>query len=251
MARAERPAGFTEFSIEGTRVVCAPHVAAAMRDVLARGTLYDYAARHPETRALAGRGTAYAAPLPDDADHVVVRHNRHGGLLAPLTGDVFLAPTRAPLELATTERLRAAGVPVPVFLGFVTYPVWSGFARADVMTREVPQAFDLSAALMSDDSRARAEALTAAAVVIAALARAGGFHEDLNIKNVLLHRAGGHLDAVLLDVDRVRFPDHFPHLARNLARFRRSALKWRTRHGARVTYAELDAFERAARSASS
>ncbi|HET9012983.1 MAG TPA: hypothetical protein VFN38_14250, partial [Gemmatimonadaceae bacterium] len=75
------------------------------RALLADGTLYEAAARNLGARALEGRGVSYAIALPVTGSHVVVRHNRHGGLLAGITRDYFLPPTRAPYELAVSLRL--------------------------------------------------------------------------------------------------------------------------------------------------
>ncbi|MEP6492319.1 MAG: lipopolysaccharide kinase InaA family protein [bacterium] len=224
-------------------------MADAVRDAMGGGTLYRYAERHPQARALAGRGVAYAVPLPNDVEHVVIRHNRHGGLLAPFTRDVFRAPTRAPMELQLSETLRARSVPTPLMLGYVTYDAAAGFQRADVMTREVPDSADLSVALRSDDARMRERALSASAAIVRALSRAGARHHDLNVKNILL--SGAHdvaPTAMVLDVDRVVFlTDGDAVLEANLARLLRSARKWQALHGARVTDAELDAFAAAVR----
>jgi 3-deoxy-D-manno-octulosonic acid kinase len=240
---APLPADFTRVTTGRTEIVCATHVAAALRDAAAHGTIYEFAARHPDARALAGRGTAYALPLAGTDEHVVVRHNRHGGLFAPLTGDAFLPPTRAPLELSVSRRLVAHGVPTPLMLGYAVYGAPLGFRRVDVVTREVPNAFDLSNALCSSDATHRAVAIAATVDLVRALSDAGAHHADLNVKNVLLHpspRGDGTLEALVLDLDRVVFGDPSRARERNLARLLRSAHKWRTRHGACVTQAELD-----------
>jgi 3-deoxy-D-manno-octulosonic acid kinase len=207
-------------------------------------TLYEYAERHPRARALAGRSVAYAVPLPGDPDCVVVRHNRHGGVLAPLTGDLFRPPTRAPLELQISERLRRLGVPTPRVVAYATYAAVAGFQRADVATLEVSDSADLSAALMSDDAKVRMRGLRAAANLIAALDRARVRHHDLNVKNILLRAPlGDTVEALVLDVDRVEFAsDRHSVLEANLARLLRSAHKWQSRHGARVTESELAEF---------
>ena len=238
---ASTPRGYVQFDVGVARVVCMEHVADAIEAALARGTLYDYAARHPEARPLMGRGTSYAVPLPGNVERAVVRHNRHGGLLAPLTGDVFRTPTRAPLELAASERLQELRVPSPRMLGYVTYPAAPGFARADVVTREVPNAQDLSAALMNDDATARQSALRATMTLLHTLGDAGARHHDLNVKNVLLQNRDDELPlALVLDVDRVVFGgDKASVREANLARLLRSARKWQSLHDARVTDSEL------------
>lgn len=239
----EPPAGYVRFTAGQGNVVCAEHLSAPVRIALQHGTLYAYAEKHPRARALAGRGVAYAAPLPGDAEQVVVRHNRHGGMLASLTGDLFLSPTRAPFELRVSERLRELGVPTPRVLGYARYPAIAGFERSDVMTREVPESADLSVALMSADARIRRRALHAAAGLVAALERASARHHDLNVKNILIHQmSAGEVEALVLDVDRVTFEADASVVEANLARLLRSARKWQSLHGARVSDGELDEF---------
>jgi hypothetical protein len=251
MRNAELPAGFTQFSIGRTNVVCVSHVADAIRIVLTTGTLYDYGARHPKARPLAGRGTAYAVALPGDVEHVVIRHNRHGGLLAPITGDLFLSPTRAPYELMASLSLLSAEVPTPAILGYATYSASAGLCRADVMSREVIDSSDLSRALLSEDANVRHSALEATARLVAALSVAGARHHDLNVKNVLLRGSANETTAMVLDVDRVVFQETpSAALNGNLARILRSARKWQQLYGARVSGNELEAFERMARAAS-
>ena len=242
-AAATPPAGFVSFRVASTRVVCVERLADAAREILNSGSLYDYARTHTAARPLAGRGVAYAVPLPtaSSADCVVVRHNRHGGLLASVTRDVFRWPSRAPLELETSLRLTSAGVATPTFGGYALYPAALGFCRADVMTFEVPSSRDLSAAIMSPDAACRAAALRATAHLIRSLAAAGARHHDLNVKNVLLrNQPDGRLDALVLDVDRVTFStDRTAALEANLARLLRSARKWQANYGAPITDSEL------------
>ena len=241
-AGAPLPADFTRFTAGRAEVVCATHLALMFREIVPRITIYEYAAHHPQGRALAGRGTAYAVPLPTDVDHIVVRHNRHGGLLAPLTRDLFRPPTRAPLELRLSHKLIEHGVPTPVMLAYVVYPAPFGFCRVDVVTREVPNSFDLAVAFTSDDEALRAQAIAATTDLVVALSAVGAHHADLNIKNVLLHspRGDGTLEAMVLDLDRIRFDEPEIVFDWNLERLLRSARKWREERGARVTQAELD-----------
>jgi tRNA A-37 threonylcarbamoyl transferase component Bud32 len=203
----------------------------AARESASDGTLYGYASAHEERRAMQGRAPVYAVPLPRTGTRVVVRHAWHGGLLAPLTRDLFAPPTRAPHELRTALRLADAGVPTPDVVGFATYQAPFGLRRADVLTREVPDALDLAAALMAaDDDQAKSAALAAAGTLLGALADAEARHPDLNIKNVLLApTAGLHAAAAyVLDVDRIVIgSDRARVAAANLARLERSIAKWR------------------------
>jgi hypothetical protein len=215
----------------------------AVRAVLDRGTLYGSAARHPDSRALAGRGVAYAVPFPN-GEYVVVRHNRHGGLLASITGDRFLAPTRAPLELAVSLRLASASIPTPAILAYAIYPAGPFLRRSDVVTRHIPESCDLAAVLTSGAESDRRLALEAAARLIGALSGIGARHHDLNLKNILVARRGSEAPrAFVLDVDRVEFgfAGERAITERNLERFMRSARKWRELYGARIDEAELEA----------
>ena len=180
----------------------APFVARALHG---GRTLHAWAESQPGSRAFQGRATAWAVRLGPES--VVVRHSRHGGVLAPVTGDLFVAPTRAPAELDASRRLLALGIPTPELLAYVIYPAALGFARADVATREVPQGGDLLAVLARtgvDERRARV--LPPVSSLLDAQAAAGVQHPDLNLKNVLLAPAvDGSLVAWLLDTDVVTF----------------------------------------------
>jgi hypothetical protein len=136
----------------------------------------------------------------------------------------------------------------------VRYPAPLGLRRVDVATRLVPEARDLAATLMPIAGDRAAAALRGAwlgatAALLAALARAGARHPDLNLKNVLLAAdpaPGGGVHAWVLDVDVAVLPLGAPPapvarlaFAANFARLRRSLEKWRRTHGLPVSDAEL------------
>jgi hypothetical protein len=219
-------------------------VAAPLSTVLASGTVYAHAAAASGRRTLdGGRGPVYAMPIGGIA--AVVRHARHGGLLARLTGDLYLAPTRAPYELATSIRLREAGVATPEVLAYARYRVGpraaagrGGLRRVDIVTREIPGGCNLAACLspigadgnaLGVASRDRRPAVwEAVRALIDAMSRVGAYHADLNVRNVLITDADGSAPiAHALDIDRViwRRPGD-PAVARaNTARLDRSARK--------------------------
>lgn len=200
-----------------------------------RSTLHDFAARDPRARAMQGRGIAYAVTLAGGA-HVVVRHNRHGGIFAPITGDRFINPTRAPHELRVSLALRAKGVRTPEVLAYVLYPPGALVQRSDVATAAIPSARDLAEVLSRDGGPAREAAIHATADLVAALARAGARHHDLNARNVLIAPDG----AFALDVDRVSLDQQIgAALDGNLERLARSLRKWRDRFGVNVSDAEI------------
>ena len=231
--------GYVRFlTSRGAEVVALASAARAVREALAHGTMHEYGARQLAERAgaarrLDGRGPVYAVTLPDRQTRAVIRHSMHGGLLAPITRDLFFPPTRAPRELAAALRLAAAGVRTPEVIAYALYPVGTLLRRADVATREVPGR-DLASVLESESTSAveRDAALAATAALLGALAGAGARHPDLNAKNILLGPAdGAALAAWVLDVDVVRFRK--PADARlawsNAARLDRSLAK-RGRH---------------------
>jgi hypothetical protein len=240
--------GFEYAGVRGITIVARYGWLDEIRIALESGTLYEYASRHRASRALSGRGIAYAAPLPNGG-RVVVRHNRHGGMLAPLTGDLFLPPSRAPFELVTSLRLARCGVPTPEIVAYVIYPAKWLFCRSDVASREIPASADLAAILTGGDEPERRAALDAAARLIGQLSACGARHHDLNVKNVLLARGDSSvkeaplLTAYVLDVDRVEFRRAGdPRVTEgNLERFMRSARKWRELYDARVDETELAA----------
>ena len=248
-AAASPPPGYAMARVGGAATVALPSLVPAITGILARGTVYDYAATHPDRRTRAGRAPVYIVPLQGSERPVVVRHSRHGGLLAPITGDRFIAPTRAPHELAISLRLVALGVATPQVVAYVVYPAGPLMRRSDIVTDEIPDSADL-AALLSGASTVvpRHAAVTATEDLLAAIARAGVRHPDLNLKNILIAgTGGGAARAFLLDVDRVDIdPSRARAAAANAARLTRSARKWRDRHGAPITDEEIVSLETAA-----
>jgi hypothetical protein len=223
------PAGYDEFRVRGARVVALAAVADAVRETMASTTLYDWAARTPGAQELSGRGAAWAATLPSGVE-VVVRHSRHGGMLAPLTGDLFLAPTRAPNELRAAARLAQAGVPTSEVLAFAIYPAFGPFARADVATRRLLGGDFPEAWRVARSDTERKGIMSATATLLMRMRDAGALHPDLNLKNVFIAGSGADRTAFILDVDRVEFGERGSQVigARNLSRFLRSARKWNT-----------------------
>lgn len=224
--------GYVHLDVKGAQAVAVGWAAQAVVDALNFGTLHEWAALQPLREEMRGRGVIYSVDLPaNPATPVVVRRNRHGGLLHSLTGEHFLTPTRAPLELATSLRLAAAGIPTPEVIAYAIYPAAGIFARSDVMTRRLPEGNDFPAAWEKLNGADRNSMLVAVARLLGSLARAGAWHADLNLKNIYIAGTGADLTAYLLDVDRVTFPGGSGIAARNLKRLERSARKWRVRWG--------------------
>jgi 3-deoxy-D-manno-octulosonic acid kinase len=241
MGRAEvaAPNGYERFVVGDTMVVALRDAVAGVREALrVCRTLHAWASTLPSATAHEGRATAWGARLPHGDTEVVVRHATHGGLLAPLTGDLFRSPSRAPWELTASLRLREAGVATPEVVAYLLYPAGLGFCRSDVATRRLPKGEDFPAAWRRASSEEHDDQLDAVAALLRDLHRVGAHHPDLNAKNVYLSRHGaggadGAWRAYALDVDRVRFlaPNDALVGAGNSARLRRSLLKWRAREG--------------------
>lgn len=211
-------------------MVARPWAAKALRAVTEAGTLHDWAAAQSGRDVMQGRGACYGVMLPagpgdTPATPVVVRRNRHGGLLRVLTGELFLAPTRAPLELSNSLRLAAAGIPTPEVVAYALYPALGRLVRCDVMTRRLPKGADLPQVWRAADPAARDGLILGVAALLRALAACGAWHPDLNLKNIYLSGE----TAYLLDVDRVLFCPGEEVATRNLERLARSARKWRER----------------------
>jgi len=245
------PSGYERLLLGHAVAVARSDVAVGIRKSLVqadgtRCTLHEYAARHSAARVLEGRAVSYAVPLPAPSSNVrvVVRHNRHGGLFASVTGDRFLSPTRAPYELDISLALIKVGVPTPEILAYAVYPPGGLLQRSDVCSREISDSRDLAHILMSERGSMRATALGAAAALVATLARAGARHHDLNAKNILLTSER----AYVLDVDRVTLGEsRDAALSGNLARLSRSLRKWRDRFGAPISEEEITELEAIAR----
>jgi tRNA A-37 threonylcarbamoyl transferase component Bud32 len=196
----------------------------ALRDILVRGTLHAWASHQPGARAMRGRGTTWATALPS-GQPVAVRHSLHGGMLAAVTRDLFLTPTRAPHELAGALRLAAAGVRTPAVLGFAVYAATGPLCRADVVT-ELLDGTDLVSALRERQAPTdREEIAGAVRRLLDGLAAAGALHPDLNARNILLLHDASPSAAAVLDVDRVRFVPGAGVAAQNAARLQRSLRK--------------------------
>jgi hypothetical protein len=236
------PAGFVRVTAGRCEAVARAEHAEDARTMLAEGSLYEAAARDLSAVRLQGRAVAYAIALPVTGTQAVVRHNRHGGMLARLTRDLFLPPTRGPHELAVALRLQVLGVPTPDVLMYGTSPAPFPFRRADVVTRRILGGRDLATFMaFNSPSDEREAAWAATRELVRTMNETGVRHHDLNVKNVLIAPGEGKLAAHVLDVDRVTFGVPGSERVRrgNVERLLRSARKWRERHGALFDESDL------------
>ncbi len=250
MDAAGLPPEFESWSFEGGSAAARGDVAGVVRAALAEaGSLHRWAAAQPGRREFTGRGAAYGVRLGKIA--AVVRHARHGGLLAPLLGDLYLGRPRFHREAALSHRLAEGGIPTPALLAGVRYR--AGLAhRADVATEQV-EGSDLVEVFFSDEPPAgprRAAVLTALGHLVRRLHDLGFVHPDLQLRNLVVSAAAGRSAAPtawLLDVDTCRRMRGDPDAerARNLERFYRSWTKWNRLKGERLTAVDKGLFSAA------
>lgn len=236
------PRGYRRLTDVSPLAVAHEQYADVIAGIRSTGTLYDWAAAHPERREYSGRGPVWSAPLPNGGPRVVVRHARRGGLLAHFVRDLYVPPTPAFSEVLIASLLARSGVPTPTVIAFATYRAAGVLRRVDVMSLEV-NGLDLAATLATHPTvEARAQIQRALARLFGAMLDAGAWHQDLNAKNILISTdAQGQCQAVVLDVDRVRFvPAGDPHMgAANMDRLKRSMDKFRARGAPALTHEEL------------
>jgi 3-deoxy-D-manno-octulosonic acid kinase len=173
-----------------------------------------------------GRGGAWRLTLPGGL-RAVLRCYRRGGLVARVVRETYLGFVGRPFhELEVTAEARRRGVAAPEVLaarveGGLLY-------RGAIVTAEVPGAVTLLEAMRraSDDAGRRALAARAGSVV-AHMHRAGVWHADLNLTNLLVP-VGDAPGLTILDLDRARLGSRpLPPRAcrQNLARLARSLRK--------------------------
>jgi 3-deoxy-D-manno-octulosonic acid kinase len=240
--------GYARRNIGRVQVVAKVETMDALTGVVAtHGTLYAWASQQPQAKQLRGRAPVYVAALSDDsATTVVIRHSWHGGLLAPITGDRFFRPTRAPVELLRAYMLRECGIPTPEVIGFALYPAGPALSRVDVATRYIPNAHDLAEVLTGKAPNiTRPQAMDALHVLLAKLAHNGFTHPDLNVKNILYYFENDALTAAVLDVDVMRWDRTQPApvvMMANFARLNRSLRKSYQQFGVTFTDEEYHTF---------
>ena len=179
---------------------------------------------------LQGRGLLRRLTLPN-GEVALLRRYHHGGAFRRLTDGVFFTwPPRPFRELIITGELHRRGVPTVEVYGACVERVWGPFYRGWLATRLIPGAQDLWAALQSGWMREAGEerCLRAVAASVRALHRQGVYHDDLNLKNILLCPENPGVTAYIIDFDKAKLvlgglP--IPLAKKNLDRLLRSARK--------------------------
>jgi len=226
-ATVASPAGFIERRIWGGQLWV--RAGFERKLPLNRESLEAAFRRAPGVHTFSGRGSCYSIPV-GTSDRVVLRHYHHGGLLAPLTGDLFWGPTPRPLvEMQVSEQLRSRGVLTPEVLGMFWRYCGLWFYEADLVTREVTSSVDLAKYLLSSwnvpaQKKQRRQVIETVGRALLGMHEAGLDHPDLNLRNLLVQRVGQHIDIWVLDLDKARIVDPLPESFRlgQLRRLQRS-----------------------------
>lgn len=204
----------------------------------------------PRGAVTAGGGRGGIAFLRLDEIEAAGKAPRHGGLLGPLLGRLYLGSGRVLRQVDLAAELRRRGVPTPEVVAVGWRRVAGPLAVHAVLTRAVPGAVTLLDAAHRGRGAPRRSMLAACARFVRSLHDAGFVHADLNLTNILIEprAAGDRLH--LIDLDGGRFaaagpPDGLgePSRLRSLGRLLRSCDRWMDAD-ARLTPREEIAFLR-------
>jgi 3-deoxy-D-manno-octulosonic acid kinase len=180
---------------------------------------------------LEGR-TPLLSILLKDGTKTVVRSYSHGGLLRGLTRNLYLSGSRSFEELVLTEQIRSSGIPTVRPVGAVHRRIFPFFYRAYFISLEIPEAEDLPRYLLRTGSHPSPENLVEKRKTIHSVGRlirqfhrAGFYHSDLQLKNILIAEGG----PLLIDFDRCYRKKVLAlrERTRNILRLNRSAEKWK------------------------
>jgi hypothetical protein len=154
-----------------------------------------------------GRGATYRVSL-EDGETVAVRLCRRGGLLGGVLGDLYWGGTPRPFaEIAVLEEARRRGVPAPAALGARVDRLRARWYRGMVVTRYLKGVQPLWEALAAATSADRETLAHAAGQVGRRLCEARVLHADFNLRNCVVRRGSGSVEAFAVDFDRARTAD--------------------------------------------
>ena len=181
------------------------------------------------------RGRILHPSIPlEDGKRMVLRQYSHGGLLRALTGKLYLFGMRSFRELAITEEIRSCGIPTIQPIGAIHRSIFPIFYKAYFLSLEVPRAKDLIQyfkEIVASPSREnlllKRKTIRSVGFLIRQFHKAGFFHGDLQLKNILV--AGDQI--LLIDFDRSYRKPTLPvqKMMKNLLRLNRSVEKWKRR----------------------
>lgn len=188
--------------------------------------------RHQTTTSYLSGRTPHPSILIKDGKRMVVRSYSHGGLLRAFTRNLYLFGSRSFQELALTEEIRSSGIstiePIAALHRVIFPPLYLAF----LLSLEIPQARNLIQYFQEignspspENIIVKRKTIRSSGLLLQEFHRAGFFHGDLQLKNILL--AGD--QPLLIDFDRsYRKPIlSLRERMKNLLRLNRSVEKWR------------------------
>ncbi len=185
--------------------------------------LVEAAVSAPGESLPGGRSRGGARKVDVAGRAVVVRRLRRGGALRGVLPDLFLDGRRGERERRVTALAAAAGIPVVEVLGVRTRRCWGALHEIHVVTPYIDAPDVL--AFLRGGGRATVALCRAVAGAVAALARAGILHRDLQAANLLWREADG--ACLVIDLDRAHEGIPPAVAARAMAlRLGRSIAKW-------------------------
>ncbi len=207
----------------------------AYRDFLLQQGIEDIEAflqSHRETsRYLRGRALHPVVPLRD-RERMVIRQYFHGGFFRGITRDLYFFGARSIRELNLTEKIFSSGIPTVQPIGAIHRPTLLFFYKAYFLSLEIPEAKNLIQYLQEIGGHSSREKLLhkrrtirSVGLLLRQFHRAGFFHGDLQLKNILVSPEG----LFLIDFDHsyekgVLTPQE---KRKNLLRLNRSTEKWK------------------------
>lgn len=204
------PDGFSYLRMDGTRCLLRDDVRPWLEPVVVKlgAGAPEPQATSPEAPSdegptlVGGRGGVSVLRCGDQ--RIVVRQCRRGGVPALFVRDLYFGFHPRPFaELAQTERLRHAGVPVAEIYAAVVRWLLPGCYQGWVISKFIDDTETLWTWAQRDPSAsAKREVLRGVALAVRRLHAAGVVHPDLNLNNILVRAIAGAPQVWLLDFDR-------------------------------------------------
>ena len=184
-----------------------------------------------EVSPYSGRGELLRLSLGPMGDGcALVRHYRRGGVFGHLLRDFYLGRRRFLQEVRVSEWARDQNIPTAEVLALRIERKGPCLYRGDLVTREIEASEDLDEYLKSARTREWStkdrgkEIIRSVALLLQGMHRAGLYHADLNLKNILVQITERGVNSYVIDLDRARVikPLGSRMRIRNLVRLYRS-----------------------------
>jgi tRNA A-37 threonylcarbamoyl transferase component Bud32 len=184
-----------------------------------------------EVSPYSGRGELLRLSLGPMGDScALVRHYQRGGVFGQLLRDFYLGRRRFLQEVRVSEWARDQDIPTAEVLALRIEQKGLCLYRGDLVTREIEASEDLDEYLKSARTGGGwtvgqgKEIIRSVALLLQRMHRAGLYHADLNLKNILVQITECGVNSYVIDLDRARVikPLGSRMRIRNLVRLYRS-----------------------------